>query len=147
MTQENPFGKNRPAGEPVDARAITAKVLRRDQWRIWILGVICLIAWMAVVMLPWATILPMMAKVVSHQAAVEGATSPPRSDSPEERIELLRIVKVGTMATFFGSIGSMFVAAICTISLIILTRRATMRQVNASLAEISAQLKLLAEKK
>jgi hypothetical protein len=50
------------------------------------------------------------------------------------------------MATFFGSIASMFVAAVCTVLLIILSRRATMRQVNLRLAEISAQLANLAGK-
>jgi hypothetical protein len=49
-------------------------------------------------------------------------------------------------ATFIGSVTSMFVAALCTISLIILSRRATLRQLNVRLAEISAQLQLLLSK-
>jgi hypothetical protein len=37
-------------------------------------------------------------------------------------------------------------AAVCTVSLIVASRRATLRQVNARLAEISEQLKALAPK-
>jgi len=40
-----------------------------------------------------------------------------------------------------GSLASMFVAAVCTVSLILLSRRATLRQVNARLADLSAELK------
>ena len=139
--------KGMPPGDaPIDARAITEKVLRRDHLRVWILGIICVLAWMAVVMLPWATILPMMAKVVRHQVEVENAASMPRAETPDQRMEYLRVVKVGTMATFFSSIAAMFVAAVCTITLVLFSRRATLRQVNARLADISAQLKLLADR-
>jgi hypothetical protein len=37
----------------------------------------------------------------------------------------------------------MFLAAICTVSLIVLSRRATLRQVNARLGEISAQIRAM----
>lgn len=132
---ENEFRRALLRGEePIDVEAMTYRVLRRDRRRIWILGIVCVIAWMAVVMLPWATVLPMVAKVIEYQAH-PAATQPAGST-----IELLRIVKTGTVATFFGSIAAMFIAAICTVLLIVLSRRATLRQVNARLAEISARL-------
>ena len=49
----------------IDVEALTAKILRRDRRRMWFLGIACIITWMAVVMLPWATIMPMVAKVVT----------------------------------------------------------------------------------
>jgi hypothetical protein len=96
-------------------------------------------------MMPWATILPMLAKVMDHFAASEGVagTTQPRQISA---LEMMQIVKGGTIATFIGSLASMFMAAVCTVSLIILSRRATLRQVNARLGEISDQLKVLAMK-
>jgi len=60
---ESDLGKSLLRGEePIDLQALTARVLRRDRRSMWFLGIACIIAWMLVVMLPWATILPMMAK-------------------------------------------------------------------------------------
>jgi hypothetical protein len=125
----------------IDSQVLTDRILRRDRRRIWMLGIVCVLAWMMVVMLPWATILPMLAKVVEHQVEMNGRVSMTTPEQQEQSMRVLQIVKRGTIATFLGSVGSMFVAALCTVGLIILSRRTTLRQVNARLAEISAQLK------
>jgi hypothetical protein len=129
---------------PIDFRALTDHVIRRDRRRVWIVGAVCVVAWMLAVMIPWSTILPMMAKVVEHQAALNQVT-PPAGATPqqqqEQALQVLQIVKQGTIATFVGSLASMFVAAVCTVSLILLSRRATLRQVNARLADLSAELR------
>jgi ABC-type Fe3+ transport system permease subunit len=147
MTESNQGNASRRE-HAIDSRAITDKVLRRDQRRIWIFGIICVFAWMIVVMLPWATVLPMMAKVVKHQTdrQLNGEARTYTEKEQQEAIDVLRIVKTGTIATFVGSVASMFFAAVCTIGLVLYSRRSTMRQVSARLADISAQLKLLAEK-
>ena len=36
----------------IDSQALTERVLRRDRRRIWILGILCVVAWMMVVMFP-----------------------------------------------------------------------------------------------
>jgi ABC-type Fe3+ transport system permease subunit len=130
---------------PIDVQALTERVLRRDRRRIWILAIACVVAWMLVVMLPWSTTLPMLAKVVEHRTAMDNQSACATRDAREQSTRLLQVVKQGTIATFIGSIASMFLAAICTVALIIASRRATLRQVNARLAEISSQLKLLAK--
>jgi ABC-type Fe3+ transport system permease subunit len=141
---EKDLGKELLRGEgPIDLEALTQSVLRRDRRRMWLLGLACVFAWMLVVMLPWATILPMLAKIVEQPTEMGRITTTAAAQQDERSIELLQIVKQGTVATFLLSIASMFLAAICTVSLIILSRRATLRQVNARLAEISAQLKML----
>jgi len=127
----------------IDPHAMAQRVIRRDRWRMIALGTACVIAWMLVVMMPWATILPMLAKIVEHQLDIGSGLSQEQRD---QTIQLARIVKVGTVATFIGSVGSMFIAAICTIALITFSRRSTLRQVNARLAEISHQLKALSER-
>ncbi len=133
--------------DPIDLQALTQAALRRDRRRIWFLGIACVIAWMAVVMLPWATILPMVAKVAKQQMvdnrAGAGQTAKDREHST---LELAKVIEFGTVAAFFSSMLSMFVAAVCTVLLIVLSRRATLRQVNVRLAEISAQLRTLAAK-
>jgi len=139
--REKEFGKALLPGDgPIDLQALADRVMRRDRRRVWFLGVACVIAWMLVVMLPWSTIMPMLAKVGQQQAKINSSPVPSTADQREQSILLAEVVKEGIMATFFGSIASMFVAAICTVSLVIFSRRATLRQVNARLTEISAQL-------
>jgi hypothetical protein len=127
----------------IDPHAMAQRVIRRDRWRIGLLGAACVVAWMLVVMMPWATILPMLARIMEHQMDISSGLSQQQRD---QTVELARIVKVGTLATFFGSIASMLLAAVCTMLLITFSRRSTLRQVNARLSEISAQLKLLSER-
>jgi len=129
--------------ENIDVPALTARILQRDRRRMWFLGTACVVAWMLVVMLPWATTMPMLAKVVGHQAEIARNSTSATSDQQAEAIRILQIVKKGTMATFFGSIASMFVAAVSTVLLVTLSRRATLRQVNARLRELSIQIKSL----
>jgi hypothetical protein len=139
---EKELGKALLRGEdPIDLQALTQGVLRRDRRRMWILGVACIIAWMSVVMLPWATILPMVAKIGQHQMALNREPAPTADEQREQSLLVLQAVKLGITATFVGSVLSMFVAALCTVALIILSRRATLRQLNVRLAEISEQLK------
>lgn len=142
---ERDFGRALLHGEhPIDVEQLTRRVLRRDRRRIWILGTFCVIAWMLVVMLPWSTVLPMMAKISEQLAVTDQAVNEPMTAA--QKLELAQVVKVGTMATFLGSLLSMLMASICTVGLNMLSRRATLRQVNARLAEISDQLRAMAAK-
>ncbi len=139
-----------------DITALTQRILDRDRRRIWLLASGCVVAWMAVVMLPWATTLPMLAKVVEFQLAANqqvggrggsapspAATSPATHGIPGSTDEMFRVVKQATILTFVNSLVSMFVAAVFTVTLIVVSRRATLRQVNARLAEISAHVQAL----
>jgi ABC-type Fe3+ transport system permease subunit len=137
---ENELGKALLRGEdPIDLNALTQGVLRRDRRKMWFLGIACLLAWMSVVMLPWATILPMLAKINEYQMEPNHGNDSATAEQRAQSMLVVHAVKV----TFVLSISSMFVAALCTVSLIIMSRRATLRQVNVRLAEISAQLKAL----
>jgi cell division protein FtsL len=145
MSEQN-FGKEFLRGEsPIEFEKLTDRVIQRDRLRILALGAVCVVAWMAVVMLPWATILPMLAKVGQYQAQIGPTNSSPTADQHAQLIELAQAVKEGTIATFVSSIASMFVAALSTVALIVLSRRATMRQVNGRLVQISNQIKALSE--
>jgi len=144
---EKELGQALLRGEyPIDVQALTQGVLRRDRRRMWFLGIACLIAWMLVVMLPWATVLPLIAKIARHQTELNGSAPSTTAQQREQSILVLQAVRDGVRATFIGSVASMFVAALCTISLIILSRRATLRQLNVRLAEISAQIQVLLSK-
>jgi hypothetical protein len=144
---EQELGKALLRGEdPIDVQALTQGVLQRDRCRMWCLGIACFIAWMLVVMLPWATILPAMAKFSRYQSELNRSAVPATAEQREQSMVVLQAVSYGVKATFIGSVASMFVAAICTVSFIILSRRSTLRQLNVRLAEISAQLQSLLSK-
>jgi hypothetical protein len=133
--------------EPIDVQAMTRRVLRRDRRRVGVLSIICFAAWMGVVMVPWSVILPAMAKIGVTAAAMNGLPGAQDAQSAQRQqymLEAAEELKNGTLLAFFTSIGSMFVAAVCTVLLIVVSRRATLRQVNARLAEISEQLGRLA---
>jgi hypothetical protein len=131
----------------IDVAELTRRVLRRDRQRLWLLGTLCVLAWMLVVMLPWATVLPMLDKVTRHLTEMNGNPVPAGAEHLREQSALvLQVVHQGTLATFFGSVGTMFVAALSTVAFVMTSRRATLRQVNASLGLISDQLKAFASK-
>jgi hypothetical protein len=145
---EKDLGKALIQGEGnVDVNVLTQEVLRRDRRRVAWMMVAAVCAWMLVVLLPWSTLLPMLAKVVQFMAQSDARSTTSAAEEHERTILILQILKKGTIATFLGSMFSMFAAAICTVILIIMSRRATLRQVNMRLGEISEQLKALAVKK
>src|SRR5438045_3283384 len=107
---EREFRKALLSGEePIDVQAMTARVLRRDRRLIGFMGIACVIAWMLVVMLPWATVLPMLARVVEHQIQMNSSAAPTIAEQREETMRVLVIVKQGTIATFIGSVVAMAV--------------------------------------
>jgi len=130
-------------GDEAALRELTERVLRRDRRRVWLLGIVCVIAWMMVAMLPWATVLPMLAKIAQTQPAMQSAT--PQNAPDQQRLweRAAEGAKAGTIATFVDSIVSILVAAVSTVLFLVFSHRATLRQVNARLREISAHLKLL----
>lgn len=137
---ENELSKALLRGQSMpDTAALTQRVIQRDRRRVMIAAVGCVIAWMLVVMLPWATVMPLMAKVANDIANAPAAGPA----SMREHYETAEAIRFGTMATFFGSIASMLLAAICTVAFIALSRRTTLRQVNAQLSVISDQLRTL----
>jgi hypothetical protein len=129
-----------PAPAAADPRQLTRQILERDRRRIrllaglatlfWILtaaGIICLCPFYVIMIAP---------RLRAYQAG---------------RAQLANDwdawAMVGDWAAYWilACIISLLLAALCTVLLILLSRRATLRQINASLAEISEQLKRLGQ--
>ena len=127
-----------PAPAAADPRQLTRQILERDRRRIrllaglatlfWILtaaGIICLCPFYVIMIAP---------RLRAYQAG---------------RAQLANDwdawAMVGDWAAYWllGCIVSLLLAAICTVLLVLFSRRATLRQINASLVEISEQLKQL----
>jgi hypothetical protein len=128
----------------LDAKAIADAVMRRDRRRVWSMTFGCIAAWIFVVALAWATILPMVAKVVENQLHASEIARLTPAEQNQHLLDTLRAFKQGTVATALGSVCSILLAAICTVRLITFSRTSTLRQVNARLDEISSQVKLIA---
>jgi hypothetical protein len=127
-----------PAPAAPDPRQLTQKILERDRKRIrllaglatlfWVLttvGIVCLCPFYVMIVAP---------RLRAYQAG--------RAQLEKDWNDW---AMVGDWAVYWilACIISLLLAAICTVLLILLSRRATLRQINASLVEISEQLKQL----
>src|SRR5262249_10562549 len=129
------------AGERPDLRQQTAQILERDRRRLRWLTVVTVLVWLS------ATVLIFTGLVAF------GLLMPLRADLREEQMakrlpaeERERLEKELPMAFHMAnvpiaySVAALTVAALCTVLLLSASRRATLRQVNANLIEISEQL-------
>src|SRR5688572_24564338 len=132
------------AGVP-DARRQTWAVLERDRRRVRLLTAMTLAVWLlAVGLVVWVLIafgllMPKHAKLMKdvHEGRITEAV---REQVQGTHMQMFAM----TTVTVAFAVGVLALAALCTVVLLIASRRATLRQVNASLVEIAEQLKRLA---
>jgi len=129
-----------------DPREPTMRILERDRRRIgwqtavtialWI-GALFMVLWMLVAL---ALLMPLEAHLHDEvQVARAGMTPQMREEAQFEAHIMSRLIILGITC----SVGVLALAAGSTVLLVLSTRRATLRQINASLLEISEQLKQL----
>jgi hypothetical protein len=129
-----------PASAALDPRQLTQNILQRDRRRIRLLAGLAILFWIATAA-GVVCLCPFYLMVVAPRLrAYEVGRAQLTSDWNDWAM-------VGTWAAYWilGCILSLLLAALCTVLLILLSRRATLRQINAGLVEISQQLKLLAQ--
>jgi hypothetical protein len=129
-----------------DPREPTMRILDRDRRRVWWWSAITIAFWIAaLLMVLWmlvamALLMPLEAHLRNEaEMAREGLTPEMRADAELKAHIMFRMVTVGITA----SVGILALAAGSTVFLVLASRRATLRQINASLLEISEQLKQL----
>jgi hypothetical protein len=131
------------AGVP-DARQLTWQVLERDRLRVRRLSALTLLVWLLAAALivgglvSYGFTFPQQAKLVQDVEA--GKLLPSERDAAQRA--LLVAFEKGTFLIGL-SVAVMACAALVTVMLVVVSRRATLRQVNASLLEISEQVKEL----
>jgi hypothetical protein len=135
------------AGLP-DMRQLTWRVLERDRRRVrrltWLtVGVWLLAVGLIVLVLVWFGLLfPRQAQLaLAVEAGVEAGKIPEARRAQLQR-QLQVSFQMGTLTIAF-SVLVLALAALCTVLLVSASRRATLRQVNAGLLEVSEQLKVL----
>lgn len=131
------------AGNP-DARQQTWKILERDRRRVWWLTAITITLWAAAILMVFAMLIafglvfPLQAKL-RDPAELARLPAEMQQDAQFKAQIAFQMVVVGVTC----SVGILALAALATVLLVLASRRATLRQINASLLEISQQLKEL----
>lgn len=132
-----------PADPRAEARRQVERVLASD--RRWVRGLTALtiVAWLATVALVVAVLVigdlmvyPKFHKLFQDAGGMKGGTA------QQVLTAMTYVVAMGTTAVA-GAVGALAVSALCTVLLLFTSRRATLRQVNARLLEISEQIKAL----
>ena len=130
-----------------DAREQTWKILERDRNRVWWWTAITFTLWgvaifmVALMMILYALIFPMQAKLHQEdQLARIGAMTQEQKELAQFKGQMMfQMATVGVTM----SVGMTCLAVLSSVLLSRASRRATLRQINASLLEISQQLKEL----
>jgi len=129
-----------------DPREPVLKILDSDRRRVWWWSAITIAFWIAaLLMVLWMLVaLGLLMPFEAHlrdpaQAASASMTPEMRADAELKAHIMSRMITLGITL----SIGVLALAAGSTVFLVLASRRATLRQINASLLEISAQLKQL----
>jgi hypothetical protein len=127
-----------------DAREQTWRILERDRRRVRLLTGMTIGAWLLstllifTVLVAFGFLFPRVAKL--RMDVEQGKVTQDQGEQLRNSHDL-GLMK-GTLVIAL-SVAALTFAAICTVMLNLTTRRATLRQINASLLEISAQLKEL----
>jgi hypothetical protein len=129
-----------------DVKALTARVLQRDRRRVrllvWMSGASWVVAALFVlaILVFFGLLFPLQAKLQQEVKQPTGRLTPAQI---EQQLEQAAIAfKMGSVFITMA-VGALTLAALCTVLLVLASRRATLRQVNANLVEISEQLKQL----
>src|SRR5947209_6873412 len=123
-----------------DAQRLTRQVLIRDRRRVRLVAALTIILWVTAAL---GIVLVLCALLVVHPAMLEtvrgGTTAADR-----ERFEHVRLMMLEKTTTVVAiSLAVLALAALGTVVLVLTARAATIRQVNASLVELSEQWKSL----
>lgn len=127
-----------------DANRETWQILERDRRRVWWLTVATIATWgAAMLMVLWMLVafgllFPYLAKLRDDAQRAPLPADVQQAAEFEAEVAF-KMITVGVTC----SVGLLALAALATVLLVLATRRATLRQVNASLLEISEQLKAL----
>jgi hypothetical protein len=131
------------AGMP-DTRREALRIVEKDGRRVQRLAIITILLWLLVtaviafVLFAYTLLyLPRQTQILQNLGA--------RGDNVLGEIDLPHLIPIVSRGTAIvaGSVGLLALATLITVALVLAARRATLRQVNSSLLEISEQLKAL----
>jgi len=128
----------------LDPRQLTQRILARDRRRVRLLTALTLVLWLlaaalvCIAMVAFGLIVPQQARL--HQEVEQGRVAP----AERERAQTLLLMGTQKVLVLIGfGVTVLGLAALATVLLVLASRRATLRQINAQLVEISEQLRQL----
>jgi len=128
--------------ETPDPRKFAEPILKRDRRRVWWLTATSIGLWgfatilVLIVMVVLGLLMPMKAELKHHPDRLTAEQQAHMEQTVDEGMSMMLV-----LTAFSGVISCL--ATLCTLLLILSSRQATLRQVNASLLEISEQLRRL----
>lgn len=129
-----------------DSRELTWKILERDRRRVWWLTALTIASWSAAILMvllmlvAYALVFPLQAKLRQDAQAAQSGLSPQQQEDAQFKAQIaFQMVTVGVTA----AVGLTCLAVLLSVLLNLASRRATLRQINSSLLEISQQLREL----
>jgi hypothetical protein len=142
------IGRPLPQNDPAE---LTRRVLRRDRRRLKWMTIVTVLLWLAAVfavaMILWVyayMVYPKFQQILRDlgqrpiPAADRGKLTPETIQGIQAT--LTHVVGIGVVAVAI-TVGILALAAICTVAMVFISSRSTLRQVNANLLVISDQLK------
>ena len=138
------IGLDSSAHGEANAGRLTEAVLRRDRRWVRLLAALTIILW-TLAAAGIVVVLTLFLRLAPKQAQYLRDVNRDRVTAADrEHLERLHLLILGkAMAMVSVSVAALTLAALGTVALVFASRRATLRQVSASLAEISEQLKRL----
>jgi hypothetical protein len=127
-----------------DAHQLTRKIVERDRRRVRLLAVLTIVLWAIAALGIGVVLYALLALHPDQRKLVRDVERGRVTPAERERIEELHWAVIEkTTAVVAISVAVLTLAALGTVFLVLASRGATIRQVNATLLEISEQLKLL----
>jgi hypothetical protein len=129
-----------------DPKALTARILTRDRRRVRVLTWTSVGAWLLAVALVlyilvmFGLLFPLQAKLQQEAKQPTGRVTPAEREQLQHDAEIA--FKMGSVLITLA-VGVLSLAALSTVFLVLASRRATLRQVNATLVDVSEQLRQL----
>jgi hypothetical protein len=120
---------------PPGPHELTEKVLSRDRRRVRIVAAITIFFWGLSALLLYGFLFPLVGLIAQFQHE-GGAPADPR---------VVAVYKF--LIVLGGSLEALILAFLCTMVLLFVSRRASLRQINANLVEISQELKRHSQQK
>jgi hypothetical protein len=130
-------------GSGPDPRPLAAKVLERERWRIRLLAALTVLLWLAAAAgVFWVLYAATFHLYPKQQKLMHDTVL---GKVPAERVVEIQALHFQAVNICTQVVAASFVAltlaALCTVLIVLASRTATLRQINASLAEISELLK------
>jgi hypothetical protein len=128
-----------------DAERVAGEVVRREGRRVRALATLAVSLWVIAFFLIASVFLPAAAKAKKAAQELTQPTAGGQEITARHIVDTLAPLMVGTLAVagimMAMALLTAMLASACTVALALTIRRVTLRQVSASLAEISAQLR------